>query len=112
MPVPNFKLLRGKDYDELNFNTIEVRSNLRRIRARWVPEMAQDLRAFHNLSAEEELTRLLSEQISEEIDREIIRTIGQDLVPVQPMNGPVGNIVYLDYVYGGYNFKKFKLLRE
>lgn len=112
MPVPNFKLLRGKDYDVPNFNTVEVMSNVRRIRARWTPEIAQDIERFHNVDIEEELTRLLSEQISEEIDREIMRTIGQDLVPVQPMNGPVGNISYLDYVYGGYNFKKFKLLRE
>jgi hypothetical protein len=125
MSVPNFKLLRGKDYDEidLNLNTVEVNAATRRVRVRWTPELAQDLRAFHNLSAEEELTRLLSEQISREIDQEILnnifpavnrtvaRTIAQDLVSVQPMGGPVGNLHYLDYVYDNYNFKNFKLLK-
>jgi len=29
------------------------------------------------------------------------RGLGQDLVSVQPMTGPVGQLFYLDYVYSG-----------
>jgi hypothetical protein len=39
-----------------------------------VPELAQDVSAFHNIDAEAELTAMLSEQAAE-IDREILRDI-------------------------------------
>ena len=34
------------------------------------------------------------------IRRVAAATIGQDLVPVQPMDGPTGHLFYLDYQYG------------
>jgi hypothetical protein len=40
-----------------------------------VPELAQDVSAFHNIDAEAELTAMLSEQVAAEIDREILRDI-------------------------------------
>ena len=42
------------------------------MKARWTPELAQDLNAYHNLDAEVELTGILSEQIALEIDQEIL----------------------------------------
>ena len=42
------------------------------MRAKWTPELAQDLNAYHSLDAEVELTQILSEQIALEIDREIL----------------------------------------
>jgi hypothetical protein len=44
----------------------------RKLRARWSPELAQDLNAYHSLDAEVELTQILSEQVALEIDREIL----------------------------------------
>ncbi len=42
------------------------------MKAKWTPELGQDLNAYHNLDAEVELTSILSEQIALEIDREIL----------------------------------------
>ena len=44
----------------------------KKLKAKWSPELAQDLNAYHNLDAEVELTSILSEQIALEIDQEIL----------------------------------------
>ena len=44
----------------------------RKLKAQWTPEFAQDLNAYHSIDAEAELTSLLSEYISMEIDIEIL----------------------------------------
>ena len=44
----------------------------RKLKAQWTPEFAQDLNAYHSIDAEAELTSLLSEYISMEIDLEIL----------------------------------------
>ena len=41
----------------------------------WTAEMAQELHAYHNIDAEAELTALLSQQIAQEIDLEIINQL-------------------------------------
>ena len=65
------------DIPEIN---IEIRSEAvvaatRRLKAIWTPEIAQDLNAYHSVDAEAELTTVLSEQISLDIDREIINML-------------------------------------
>ncbi len=59
---------------EVSFNLkdVVVSAEARKLRATWSQELAQDVAAFHNIDAEAELTALLSEQISSEIDREIL----------------------------------------
>jgi len=47
----------------------------RKLKAVWTPEFAQDLNAYHALDAEAELTSILSEYISLEIDLEILDMI-------------------------------------
>ena len=42
------------------------------MKAVWTPELAQDLNAYHSIDAEAELTALLSEYVSMEIDLEIL----------------------------------------
>ena len=42
------------------------------MKAQWTPEFAQDLNAYHSIDAEAELTSILSEYISMEIDLEIL----------------------------------------
>ena len=46
-----------------------------RTKAKWSPELAQDLNAYHNLDAEVELTSILSDQIALEIDQEILNDL-------------------------------------
>jgi len=50
----------------------------RRLKAQWTPEFAQDLNAYHSIDAEAELTSLLSEYISMEIDLELLDMLIQD----------------------------------
>jgi len=59
----------------------------------------------HNIDAEAELITILTEQIHQEIDRNIVHqlqqyTIAQDLVPVQPLfDAPQGRLMYFDYQF-------------
>ena len=50
----------------------------RKLKAQWTPEFAQDLNAYHSIDAEAELTSMLSEYISQEIDLEILDMLIQD----------------------------------
>ena len=60
---------------DIKVESIAVTAVTRKLRARWSPELAQDLNAYHNLDAEVELTQILSEQIALEIDREILNDL-------------------------------------
>jgi len=57
---------------DIKIEAIAITATTRKLRARWSPEMAQDLNAYHSMDAEVELTGILSEQIALEIDREIL----------------------------------------
>lgn len=57
---------------DIKIESIAITAESRRLRARWSPELAQDLNAFHSMDAEVELTQILSQQIALEIDREIL----------------------------------------
>jgi len=52
-----------------------VVAKTRKMRALWTIEASQDLKAYHNLDLERELTDLLSKEIALEIDRELIEDI-------------------------------------
>jgi hypothetical protein len=56
----------------LEIKKIEVVAQTRKLKTKWTPEMAQDINAYHGLDAELELTKILSEQIIIDIDREIV----------------------------------------
>ncbi len=62
---------------ELNIkvDSISVTAMTKKLKAKWTPELGQDLNAYHNLDAEVELTSILSEQIALEIDREILEDL-------------------------------------
>jgi len=69
--------LTGSGIPEVNF-TIEqqaVTARTRKFRALWTLEASQDLRAYHNLDLERELTELLSKEVALEIDRELVESI-------------------------------------
>ena len=60
---------------DIKIEQISVVATSRKLRARWSPELAQDLNAFHSLDAEVELTKILSEQVAIDIDREILNDL-------------------------------------
>jgi len=49
-----------------------ITAKTKKLKAVWTPEFAQDLNAYQNLDAEAELTNIMSEYISLEIDMEIL----------------------------------------
>jgi hypothetical protein len=66
------------------------------LKAQWTPEFAQDLNAYHSLDAEAELTGLLSEHISLEIDLEILDMLIQNAPTVEYWSAKVGNQINAD----------------
>jgi hypothetical protein len=54
----------------------------RKLKAQWTPEFAQDLNAYHSIDAEAELTGILSQYISMEIDLEILDMLIQNAYTV------------------------------
>jgi len=57
---------------DIKVDSTAVTAVTKKLKAKWSPELAQDLNAYHNLDAEVELTSILSEQIALEIDQEIL----------------------------------------
>ena len=52
--------------------SLPIVAKTRKLKAVWSPELAQDLNAYHSVDAEAELTSMLSDYISMEIDLEIL----------------------------------------
>jgi len=67
----------GNSFAEMAFSiekqSVEAKS--RALKAEYTMELAQDLKAIHGLDAETELANILSSEILNEINREVIRTI-------------------------------------
>ena len=57
---------------DIQMRSIPIVAKTRKLKAVWTPELAQDLNAYHSVDAEAELTSLLSEYVSMEIDLEIL----------------------------------------
>ena len=71
--------------DQLAIPSIDIKmkseaivAKTRKLKAQWTPEFAQDLNAYQALDAEAELTSIMSEYISLEIDLEILDMLIQD----------------------------------
>jgi hypothetical protein len=66
----------GTDLDipeiNLEMQSEPIVAKTRKLKAVWTPEFAQDLNAYHSIDAEAELTSMLSEYVSMEIDLEIL----------------------------------------
>jgi hypothetical protein len=69
-----FPLENNENIPEINIDvsSTAITAQSKKLKAKWTPELGQDLNAYHNLDAEVELTSILSEQIALEIDREIL----------------------------------------
>lgn len=61
---------------DIKVDSVAVTAVTKKLKAKWSPELGQDLNAYHDMDAEVELTSILSEQIALEIDQEIL----QDLI--------------------------------
>ncbi len=57
---------------DISIKSAAVIAQPRKLRAKWSPELAQDLNAYHAMDAEVELTQVLSEAIALEVDREVL----------------------------------------
>jgi len=86
--------------DEISIPSIDVKmrseaivAKTRKLKAQWTPEFSQDLNAFHSLDAEAELTSIMSEYISLELDLEILDMLIQNVPTnqVEVWSAKVGN---------------------
>jgi len=80
------------DIPEIN---LEMRSEAivaktRKLKAVWSPEFAQDLNAYHSVDAEAELTSMLSEYVSQEIDLEILDMLIQNAQTTERWSAKIG----------------------
>jgi len=66
-------------YESYDYSVIGINKTLK---ATWSKTTLDDIRAFHNIDAERELTAILSEQIVEEVDRAILQSFSRGPVNV------------------------------
>jgi hypothetical protein len=88
--------LAGSNLDIPEIN-LELRSEsivakTRKLKAVWTPEFAQDLNAYHSIDAEAELTSMLSEYISQEIDLEILDMLIKNAQTTERWSARIGRI--------------------
>jgi len=60
---------------DIKIDSIGIQAETKKLKAKWTPELGQDLDAYHNLDAEVELTGILSEHIALEIDRLLLNDL-------------------------------------
>ena len=73
-----------------------VIAKTRKFRALWTIEAAQDLKAYHNLDLERELTDLLGKEVALEIDREILEDLRSIAYDSTDSTGSLFNRAALD----------------
>jgi hypothetical protein len=78
--IPNSENATQIEIPEINISMVssEITAKTKKLKAVWTPEFAQDLNAYQNIDAEAELTNMLSEYISMEIDLEILDMLIED----------------------------------
>ena len=84
------EILSGTNIPDMTFHIEQqpVVARTRKMRALWTLEASQDLKAYHNLDLERELTELLSSELRLEIDRELIEDIRMIAYDVTSTVGP------------------------
>ena len=81
--------LESTGIPEINFHIEQqaVVARTRKMRAIWTLEASQDLRAYHDMDLERELTDLLSKELRLEIDRELIEDLRMVAYDVNNVTG-------------------------
>ena len=91
--VPNAYSPTSISIPEVNVQMVSqtISAKTRKLKAQWTPEFAQDLNAYHSLDAEAELTGILSEYITLEIDLEVLDMLIQKAPTADYWSAKVGN---------------------
>ena len=76
---------------DLELKSEAIVAKTRKLKAVWTPELAQDLNAYHSIDAEAELTAMLSEYISLEIDLEILDLLKANALTTEYWSTKIGN---------------------
>jgi hypothetical protein len=75
---------------DLELKSEAIVAKTRKLKAVWTPELAQDLNAYHSIDAEAELTSMLSDYISLEIDLEILDMLKSNALTTEYWSTSVG----------------------
>ena len=94
----NTELNKGNnpiDIPEINvkLKSEAIVAKTKKLKAVWTPEFAQDLNAYHSLDAEAELTSIMSEYISLEIDLEIMGMLIENALTVENWSAKNNRVV-------------------
>ena len=75
---------------DLELKSEAIVAKTRKLKAVWTPELAQDLNAYHSIDAEAELTAMLSDYISLEIDLEILDMLKSNALTTEYWSATIG----------------------
>jgi hypothetical protein len=75
---------------DLELKSEAIVAKTRKLKAVWTPELAQDLNAYHSIDAEAELTSMLSDYISLEIDLEILDMLKANALTTEYWSANIG----------------------
>ena len=90
VPAPSTADDIGIPEINVSMNSVPIVAKTRKLKAIWTPEFSQDLNAYHSIDAEAELTSMLSEYISMEIDLEILDMLIVNAVTTDYWSAKVG----------------------
>jgi len=76
---------------DIELKSRAIVAKTRKLKAVWTPELAQDLNAYHSVDGEAELTSMLTEYVSMEIDLEILDMLISDAQTVDYWSAKIGN---------------------
>ena len=94
--VPNAESATTIVIPEINvkMQSQAITAKTKKLKAVWTPEFSQDLAAYQNIDAEAEVTNIMSEYISMEIDLEILDMLIEDAAAGTEYWSIVNNNVY------------------
>ena len=75
---------------DLELKSEAIVAKTRKLKAVWTPELAQDFNAYHSIDAEAELTSMLSDYISLEIDLEILDMLKSNALTTEYWSATIG----------------------
>jgi hypothetical protein len=104
--VPNAESASTIAIPEINIKmqSQAIVAKTKKLKAVWTPEFAQDLNAYQNIDAEAELTNIMSEYISMEIDLEILDMLIEDAAAATEYWTVLNNGVYNPTNTNGFDF--------
>ena len=76
---------------DIELKSRAIVAKTRKLKAVWTPELAQDLNAYHSVDAEAELTSMLTEYVSMEIDLEVMDMLISDAQTIDYWSLVAGN---------------------